>query len=45
LVAAWTGETKTMELRPGDALYVCSDKVVEAVIESGCELEERGSSP
>jgi serine phosphatase RsbU (regulator of sigma subunit) len=42
LVAGWTCEVKTVELRPGDALYVCSDGVVEAGIESGCEFGEEG---
>lgn len=42
LVAGWTGEAKTVALRQGDALYVCSDGVVEAGIESGCELGEEG---
>ena len=42
LVAGWTCEVKTVELRSGDALYVCSDGVVEAGIESGCEFGEEG---
>ena len=42
LVAGWTCEVKTVELRPGDALYVCSDGVVEAGLESGCEFGEEG---
>ena len=42
LVADWTGETKILELHPGDALYVCSDGVVEAGIDRGCELGEAG---
>jgi serine phosphatase RsbU (regulator of sigma subunit) len=42
LVGNWIGEVETIELHPGDALYVCSDGVVEAGIETGCELGEAG---
>jgi sigma-B regulation protein RsbU (phosphoserine phosphatase) len=42
LVAGWKGETKAVTLRPGDALYVCSDGVFESGIESGCEFGEEG---
>jgi serine phosphatase RsbU (regulator of sigma subunit) len=38
----WTGEANSVELRPGDALYVCTDGVVESGIESGCEFGEEG---
>ena len=42
LVAAWTVDVKTVALQPGDGLYVCSDGVVEAGIERGCEFGEEG---
>jgi len=42
MVAGWTAEAKTVTLQPGDALYVCSDGVTEAGIESGCEFGEDG---
>jgi len=42
LVAHWTGEVAAVQLHPGDALYVYSDGVVEAGIETGCELGEEG---
>ena len=42
LVTDWTAEVKTVELRAGDAVYLCSDGVVEAGIERGCEFGEDG---
>jgi serine phosphatase RsbU (regulator of sigma subunit) len=38
----WTGEKKTIELQPGDTLFVCSDGVIEAGIENGYEFGEDG---
>lgn len=42
LIPDWTGETKSIELRAGDELYVCSDGVTEAGIHRGCEFGEAG---
>jgi serine phosphatase RsbU (regulator of sigma subunit) len=42
LVKNWDGEKKTVELHSGDMLFICSDGVIEAGIESGCELGEDG---
>jgi serine phosphatase RsbU (regulator of sigma subunit) len=42
LVRDWTGEQKTVELRSGDLLCVCSDGVIEAGLESGYEFGEDG---
>lgn len=40
LVRSWVGEKHTVELMPGDMVYVCSDGVVEAGLESGMEFGE-----
>jgi serine phosphatase RsbU (regulator of sigma subunit) len=42
MVKGWTGEKKTGQLRCGDSLFVCSDGVIEAGLESGCEFGEEG---
>ena len=42
MIGAWTGEKKTVQLRRGDALFVCSDGVIEAGVESGNEFGEEG---
>lgn len=42
LIQDWTGEEKTIELRSGDMLCVCSDGVIEAGLDSGCEFGEDG---
>jgi sigma-B regulation protein RsbU (phosphoserine phosphatase) len=42
LIQDWTGEEKTTELRSGEMLCVCSDGVIEAGLESGCEFGEDG---
>ncbi len=42
LVPDWAGEKNTVELRNGDMLCVCSDGVIEAGLESGCEFGEDG---
>src|SRR5713226_5863299 len=42
LVKSWTGEKKTVQLRRGDRLFVCSDGVIEAGLDSGYEFGEEG---
>jgi sigma-B regulation protein RsbU (phosphoserine phosphatase) len=42
LVQDWSGEIRTVELRNGDMLCVCSDGVIESGLESGCEFGEDG---
>lgn len=42
LVQDWTGEQRTVALHSGDMLCVCSDGVIEAGLESGCEFGEGG---
>ena len=42
MVRSWTGEKKTTQLRRGDSLFVCSDGVIEAGLESGYEFGEDG---
>jgi serine phosphatase RsbU (regulator of sigma subunit) len=42
MVRAWTGEKKTVQLRRGDSLFVCSDGVIESGLESGYEFGEEG---
>lgn len=39
---SWTGEMKTVELRRGDMLFMCSDGVIEAGLERGIEFGEDG---
>ncbi len=40
LVPNWTGEQRSVQLSRGDAVWLCSDGVIEAGIESGSELGE-----
>jgi len=42
MAIGWTGEKKTVQLRRGDSLFVCSDGVIEAGLESGDEFGEEG---
>lgn len=42
MVRDWTGEKKTVQLWRGDTLFVCSDGVIEAGLESGYEFGEDG---
>jgi serine phosphatase RsbU (regulator of sigma subunit) len=42
MVSEWTGEKKTVQLWSGDAVFVCSDGVIEAGLESGYEFGEEG---
>jgi serine phosphatase RsbU (regulator of sigma subunit) len=42
MVTGWTGEKKAVQLRRGDGLFVCSDGVIEAGLESGYEFGEAG---
>src|SRR6185436_9963707 len=42
MVNEWTDEKRTVQLRTGDAAFVCSDGVIEAGLESGCEFGEEG---
>jgi sigma-B regulation protein RsbU (phosphoserine phosphatase) len=42
MASGWTGEKKTVQLRSGDTLFVCSDGVIEAGLEDGYEFGEDG---
>jgi serine phosphatase RsbU (regulator of sigma subunit) len=42
MVRRWTGEKKALYLGRGDSLFVCSDGVIEAGLESGYEFGEDG---
>jgi serine phosphatase RsbU (regulator of sigma subunit) len=42
MVRGWSGEKQTVQLRRGDSLFVCSDGVIEAGLESGDEFGEEG---
>lgn len=42
MASGWTGEKKTVQLRSGDTLFVCSDGVIEAGVENGYEFGEDG---
>jgi serine phosphatase RsbU (regulator of sigma subunit) len=42
LVQDWTGEEKSVQLRSDDMLCICSDGVIEAGVDSGCEFGEDG---
>jgi sigma-B regulation protein RsbU (phosphoserine phosphatase) len=42
LVRNWTGEANSVELGRSDTLFVCSDGVIEAGVDKGCEFGEDG---
>jgi sigma-B regulation protein RsbU (phosphoserine phosphatase) len=42
MASGWTSEKKTVQLRRGDSLFLCSDGVIEAGLESGDEFGKEG---